>query len=102
MLLRPGAVVSEGGNAARIAVILDEEPLGGPAIDRFRELEDAMPGLIRRAGVGSAEPSYAGQTALAEETVSETVSDLKRIAIAGLCVNLLLLALFLGHREPLR
>ncbi len=54
-----------------------------------------MPGLIRRAGVGSAEPSYAGQTALAEETVSETVSDLKRIAIAGLCVNLLLLALFL-------
>ena len=93
--VQPGAVVSEGGNAARIAVIFDEEPLGGPAIDRFRELEDAMPGLIRRAGVGSAEPSYAGQTALAEETVSETVSDLKRIAIAGLCVNLLLLALFL-------
>ena len=93
--VQPGAVVSEGGNAARIAVIFDEEPIGGPAIDRFRELEDAMPGLIRRAGVGSAEPSYAGQTALAEETVSETVSDLKRIAIAGLCVNLLLLALFL-------
>ena len=93
--VQPGVVVSEGGNAARIAVIFDEEPIGGPAIDRFRELEDAMPGLIRRAGVGSAEPSYAGQTALAEETVSETVSDLKRIAIAGLCVNLLLLALFL-------
>ena len=39
--------------------------------------------------------SYSGQTALAAETVSETVSDLQRIAIAGLCVNLLLLAIFL-------
>jgi RND superfamily putative drug exporter len=87
--------VSEDGNAARLAVILDEEPLGGPAIDRFEELRAAMPALLRESGVGRAQVIYAGQTALAAETVSETVSDLKRIAIAGLCVNFLLLALFL-------
>jgi RND superfamily putative drug exporter len=93
--VRTGAVVSEDGNAARLAVILDEEPLGGPAIDRFEELRAAMPALLRESGVGRAQVIYAGQTALAAETVSETVSDLKRIAIAGLCVNFLLLALFL-------
>ena len=90
-----GAVVAESGNAARLAVILDEEPLGGPAIDRLEALQEAMPALLTESGVGNARVSYSGQTALAAETVSETVSDLQRIAIAGLCVNLLLLAIFL-------
>ena len=90
-----GAVVAKDGNAARLAVILDSEPLGGDAIEDLRGLEDAMPGLLEEAGIGGASIAYAGQTALAEETVSLTVSDLRRIAIAGLLVNFLLLVLFL-------
>ena len=90
-----GAVVAENGNAARLAVILESEPLGGSAIDEFRGLQEDMPRLLDQAGIGGTAVAYGGQTALAEETVSLTVSDLQRIAIAGLAVNLLLLMLFL-------
>jgi RND superfamily putative drug exporter len=89
------AVVSGSGSAARIAVILDEEPLGAAAIDRLRELDERLPALADQAGLAGARISLAGDTALAENTVSLTVDDLQRIALAALGVNLLLLVLFL-------
>jgi RND superfamily putative drug exporter len=90
-----GAVVSDSGSAARIAVILDEEPLGAAAIERLRELDERLPELLDQAGLAGARTSMAGDTALAENTVSLTVDDLQRIALAALGVNLLLLVLFL-------
>lgn len=89
------AVVSEDGSAARIAVILAEEPLGAAAIDLVRQLDDRLPELADQAGLAGAQTSLTGDTALAENTVSLTVDDLKRIALAALGVNLLLLVLFL-------
>jgi RND superfamily putative drug exporter len=89
------AVVSEDGSAARIVVILDEEPLGAAAIDRVRELDERLPSLLEQVGLEGARTSLAGDTALAENTVSLTVDDLKRIALAALGVNLLLLVIFL-------
>lgn len=93
--IESGVVVSKDGNAARLAVIFDAEPLGGAAIEDLRGLREAMPGLVQQAGLGGTSVAYSGQTALAEETVSLTVGDLERIAIAGLLVNLLLLIVFL-------
>ncbi len=90
-----GAVISEDGGAARIAVILDEEPLGGAAIDRLRALEEHMPALLEQAGLSGVAVAYAGDTAFAENTVSLTVDDLKRIALAALGVNLFFLVIFL-------
>lgn len=90
-----GAAVSTGGNAARYAVILQDDPLGGDAIDELRTLRDRMPALVQEAGLGGATVAFAGQTALAEETVSSTLGDLGRIALAALGINLLLLMLFL-------
>jgi RND superfamily putative drug exporter len=89
------AVVSEDGNAARMAIILSDDPLGGPAIDDLRALEDSMPELLARAGLENARFAFAGDTALAENTVSLTVDDLKRIGLAALAINLLFLVVFL-------
>ena len=89
------ALVSSDGSAARYAVVLDREPLGGEAIDRVDALEQALPGMLTRAGLEGATSGVAGPTALAAETVDSTVDDLGRIALAVLGINLLLLVLFL-------
>ena len=93
--LLKGAAVADNGNAARFAVIFGADPLGGDAIDDLRTLRDRLPSLVARSGIDRASTEIAGQTALAEETVSSTLSDLGRIAIAALGINLLLLVIFL-------
>ena len=90
-----GAVLAKNGNAARIAVILEEAPLGGKAIDDLEALDDRMDELLREAGLSDATVAFGGDTALARDTVSLTLSDLTRIAIAALGVNLLFLVIFL-------
>jgi RND superfamily putative drug exporter len=89
------AVVSEDGNAARIAIILGDDPLGGKAIDDLRALDGRMPALLAGAGLEDATFAFAGDTALAENTVSLTVDDLKRIGLAALGINLLFLVILL-------
>jgi RND superfamily putative drug exporter len=89
------AVVSKDGNAARIAVILEQEPLGGDAIDTIEALDERMPSLLRQAGLEGATVSFGGDTGLARDTVNLTVSDLERIALAVLLVNFLFLVVFL-------
>ncbi|HEX2103699.1 MAG TPA: MMPL family transporter, partial [Solirubrobacteraceae bacterium] len=91
----PPVTVSRDGGAARLAVVFDEDPLGAPAIDRFRALRERMPSLLRRAGVGPAQLSFGGETALADDTVSRVFDDLKRVAVVAILVNVLLLALFM-------
>jgi putative drug exporter of the RND superfamily len=92
----PAVTVSRDGGAARLAVVLDDEPLGAPAIDRFRALRDRMPALTRQAGLGpGVRLSYAGQTALADDTVTRVLDDLKRVAVVAIAVNVLLLVLFM-------
>jgi putative drug exporter of the RND superfamily len=90
-----GAVIAKNGNAARIAVILEEAPLGGKGIDDLEALDDRMDELLREAGLSDATVAFGGDTALARDTVSLTLSDLERIAIAALGVNLLFLVIFL-------
>jgi putative drug exporter of the RND superfamily len=92
----PAVMIARDGQAARYAVVFDEDPLGGPAIDRLRALRDRMPGLMRQAGLGSGvQASYGGETALADDTVTRVLDDLKRVAIVVIIVNVLLLALFM-------
>jgi putative drug exporter of the RND superfamily len=91
----PGLVFSGEAPAARYLVILEDEPHGGPAIDTVQRLEQRMPSLLERAGLDDARVSYAGDTALAAETVDTITHDLARIGLAALLVNVLLLAVFL-------
>jgi putative drug exporter of the RND superfamily len=81
--------------AARYAVVLREEALDAKAISTFRHLRHRMPELLGKARLGHARVDYAGDTALAAETVRAVRSDGYRIGIAVLLVNLVLLGLFL-------
>jgi RND superfamily putative drug exporter len=90
-----GAVFSPTGNAVRYLIVLDADPLGATAIRRLRSLRRDLPGMLERAGLPYASFSIAGDTALSEETVTKTTSDLGRIAPATLAVAFLMLVVFL-------
>src|SRR5829696_7649378 len=90
-----GLFVTEDGNAARYVVILDDDPLGAPAIDEVRALDEALPDLLRDSGLEGAKAGITGQTALASDTVQAVVDTSFRVGITVLLVNFLLLALFL-------
>ena len=90
-----GALVSKDGSAARVLVVLDHDPLGATAIDDLDHLTAAMPGLLRDAGLEGARFGFAGDTAVSSELVAATDTDLRRIGIAVLVVNLVLLMVFL-------
>jgi RND superfamily putative drug exporter len=90
-----GLVLSRDGDAARYLIVLDDQPLGADAVDTVSELRGDLPELLRTVGLPDARASMAGDTAIAEGVVAGTVADLKRITIATLLVNLVLLVLFL-------
>ncbi len=89
----PEVLLNERG--ARLAVILDSDPLAAPAIDRLHALRDRIPRLLEQSGIDGATFAVGGETAVAGETVDAVLADLKRIGIVALAVNFLLLALFL-------
>jgi uncharacterized membrane protein YdfJ with MMPL/SSD domain len=92
----PPVTISRDGQAARFAVVLDEDPLGAPAVDRFRALRDDMPALVQRAGLGTdVNLSFGGETALADDTITRVLDDLKRVAVVAIVVNVLLLVVFM-------
>lgn len=88
-------VLANSGNAARILVVLDHDPLDAVAIRDVAALRARLPALATRSGLRDARVSVGGDTALAAGLVSSTGADLGRIAVAGILVNLLLLVVFL-------
>jgi RND superfamily putative drug exporter len=88
------AVTPEGG-AARLLVVLRDDPTGADGIGAYKDLRTAMPGILDAAGVEGARVSYGGETPLAEETIDAVLGDLERIAIAILVIGFVLLAIFM-------
>jgi RND superfamily putative drug exporter len=87
--------VNAAGNAARFAVIFEDDPLSTHAIHGLRRLEDDLPRLMQRAGLSGAAAGIAGDTALAKDSVDTVHGDIARVAFALLLANLVLLAIFL-------
>jgi putative drug exporter of the RND superfamily len=87
--------VAQDGAAARYVLILDQGPLGSPAIDDVRHLDDRLPGLVADAGLRGLSAGITGQTAIASDTVQAVVGSSVRVGLVVLAVNFLLLALFL-------
>jgi putative drug exporter of the RND superfamily len=87
--------VNRSGDAARFAVILNDDPLSNRAISTLHRLKDALPAMLRRAGLGGVDFGVAGDTALADDAVKTVHSDIARVALVLLLANLVLLALFL-------
>src|SRR5207302_7497484 len=73
-----GITVSKDGRAARLVVVMANDPLGGVAIDYLRTLEERFAGLASQAGLSGIRVGFAGDTALALDTVDRTVGDLGR------------------------
>jgi RND superfamily putative drug exporter len=91
----PTLATSRSGDAARYLVVFDADPLGSAGIERYDQLRAAMPGLLSEAGLGGAQVLYAGDTAIAEDTIASTLGDLGRVAIVVILLDFVLLALFL-------
>ena len=92
----PGDVlVSEDGNAARLAIIFDEPPLDSGAIEAERELEEDLPEALQAAGLPQAETALTGQTAVASDTVEAIVDSSALVGAVVLAINFVLLAIFL-------
>jgi putative drug exporter of the RND superfamily len=83
------------GIAARFEVVLQDDPLGSQGLSDLRTLQARVPHLLIRAGLRGTRASFAGDSALARETIDGTVHDLGRIAIAALAVSFVLLVIFL-------
>ncbi len=86
---------SRDGNAVRYFVALRHHPYSSAGIEDIRRLRAAVPGLLARAGFPNAQPSFAGDTALAAETTDMIADDLIYVGLAACLVNLVLLAVFL-------
>ena len=90
-----GALVTDTGDAARFLVVLRHDPLGATAVEDLDRLSATMPALLRQAGLDGVRYGLAGDTAVASELVASTDADLRRIAVAVLVVNLVVLMVFL-------
>lgn len=81
--------------AARLLVILQDEPLGATAVTSLSGIERDLPRLVQASGLDGVQTSLGGDTAIAKVIVDQTVHDLGRIALAALAANLLFLVLYL-------
>ena len=88
-------LTTKDGDAARMLVVLRDDPTEHRAIRTIRTLQDRLPGLLAAAGLGGASASLAGDSALATATVDATSGELLRVGIVAALVNLVLLAVFL-------
>jgi RND superfamily putative drug exporter len=87
--------VNDRGDAARFAVIFDDDPLSTHAIHALRRIQADLPSLLRRSGLSGAQAGVAGDTALAKDSVDTIHGDIARVALALLLANLVLLVIFL-------
>lgn len=93
---RAGTVfVARSGDAARYFVAFRHAPYGSAGVADLSRLERSVPALAARAGLARASISYAGDTALAKESVARIDRDLIYVALAAAFVDLVLLAVFL-------
>jgi RND superfamily putative drug exporter len=93
--IRRPLFVNETGDAARFAIILNDDPLSTHAIHTLRALEGRMPVLLRDAGLAGIRTGFAGDTALSDAAVSAIHADIARVAVVLLLVNFIMLAIFL-------
>jgi putative drug exporter of the RND superfamily len=86
---------TRSGGAARYYVAFRHHPYSAAAVADLGRLQRAMPRLLAAAGLSGAGVLYAGDTALARETVARARGDLLRVGLAAIIVNLVLLSVFL-------
>ena len=90
-----GVLQARDHRAARYLVLLDADPLGGPAISAVNNLQDRGPALLSHAGLPHAHLAVAGQTAIAAAAAKETASNLRLVLIVAFAAEFVILAGYL-------
>ena len=93
--LELGGVLAGNRSAARYVIVLKADPLGAGAVERIRRLRASVGPLLQQSGLARARASFAGDTALSQETIDGTVDDMARVVPAVLLAVLLVLVVFL-------
>jgi putative drug exporter of the RND superfamily len=83
------------GDAVRYYVAFRHHPYSSAAVADLGRLRTAMPALLSASALTGSTVLYAGDTALARETIARVYRDLLWVGLAAAAVNLVLLALFL-------
>lgn len=90
-----GAIFSRTNDAAQLIVILNDDPYEARAVATVRSLEERLPVLLQAVGLSDAHAGVAGDTAVANETISGVRASVLPVAAAIVLVILILLALLL-------
>ncbi|MDP8945186.1 MAG: MMPL family transporter, partial [Actinomycetota bacterium] len=87
--------VTPDGSAARVLLVFYDSPFSSEALDQARHLQEDLPMLLGRAGLGDATGAVGGQTALAAAARDTSEMDLKNVAPLVFAVSFVVLALLL-------
>lgn len=90
-----GVTTARSGDAARFVLIPETDPLGADAIRRLANLRERIDDIAEAVGLDASRTSFAGDTALAEETIALAEDDLLRVGLVVLAAVALVLAIFL-------
>lgn len=88
-------VLAESGNAARLVVIFNSDPLAAEAINNVRILQQRVAELATESGLTQARVSMTGQTLIAAEVAQLTRDSLEITLVVALIIELLILAMYL-------
>lgn len=92
---RFGVVLARSGNAARLVVIFDSDPLGARAISDLHSLNQRLPRLTAESGLTDAQVDTTGLTAVALELTDATRGNLEITLLVALGVELAILMFYL-------
>ncbi len=87
--------VSPDGSAARVLLVSYGPPFSSEALDQAERLQDRLPALLERAGLGDATGVVGGQTALSAAARDTSGTDLQTVAPLLFAVSFVVLALLL-------
>lgn len=90
-----GLLVAQNGQAARFIVLLNEDPLGGPAITDVNRISKSGPQLLQAAGLNQAHLSIAGETAIASAASAESTRNLQLVLAVAFAAEFIILAIYL-------
>jgi len=87
--------VTPEGSAARVLLVFYGSPFSPEALDQARHLQEDLPTLLGRVGLGDATGAIGGQTALAAAARDTSGTDLEDVAPMVFAVSFVVLALLL-------
>ena len=87
--------VAPDGSAARVLLVFYDSPFSSEALDQAQRLQDDLPTLLQRAGLGDATGVIGGQSALAAAARDTSQADLETVAPLLFIVSFVVLALLL-------